>query len=116
MVHRHAAHDLGISEDQVTVHTLRLGGGFGGREHYDAERDAVRLARAVGRPVKVQWSREDEFRAARNRPPSTHRIKLRAGEGGRLSDWWHAFVSGYIIFARWRMPDPLLSAARSLMR
>jgi CO/xanthine dehydrogenase Mo-binding subunit len=112
VVHRHAAHDLGISEDQVTVHTQRLGGGFGGREHYDAERDAVRLSRAVGRPVKVQWSREDEFRAARNRPPSTHRIKLRIDEGGRLTQWWHAFVSGYIIFARGRMPDPLLSAAR----
>jgi CO/xanthine dehydrogenase Mo-binding subunit len=112
LVHRHAAHDLGISEDNVTVHTQRLGGGFGGREHYDAERDAVRLSRAVGRPVKVQWSREDEFRSARNRPPSTHRIRLRADEGGRLAQWWHAFLSGYIIFARGRMPDRLLSAAR----
>jgi CO/xanthine dehydrogenase Mo-binding subunit len=112
VVQRHAAQDLGVSKDQVIVHQRRMGGGFGGREHYDVERDAARLARAVGRPVKVQWSREDEFRAARNRPSSTHRVRLRADEGGRLTDWWHAFVSGHIIFARERLPGWLLSPAR----
>jgi len=96
----------------VIVHTHRMGGGFGGREHYDVERDAVRLARAVERPVKVQWSREDEFRAARNRPSSSHRVRLKADERGRLTDWWHAFVSGHIVFARERLPGWLLSPAR----
>ena len=112
VVQRHAAHDLGVSKDRVIVHAHRMGGGFGGREHYDVERDAVQLARAVGRPVKVQWSREDEFRAARNRPSSSHRVRLKADERGRLTDWWHAFVSGHIIFARERLPGWLLSAAR----
>jgi CO/xanthine dehydrogenase Mo-binding subunit len=112
VVQRHAARELGISKDRVTVHPRRMGGAFGGREHYDVERDAVRLARAAGRPVKVQWSREDEFRAARNRPSSTHRVKLKADEQGRLTDWWHAFVSGHIVFARERLPGWLLPAAR----
>jgi len=112
VIRRHAARDLGLSPDRVIVHPCRLGGGFGGREHYDVERDAARLARAVGRPVKVQWSREDEFRAARNRPASTHRVRLRADAAGRLSDWWHAFVSGHIVFARERLPDWLLAPAR----
>jgi isoquinoline 1-oxidoreductase beta subunit len=107
-IQRQAAQDLGISRDRVIVHAHRMGGGFGGREQYDVERDAVRLARAVGRPVKVQWSREDEFRAARNRPPSTHRVRVAANEQGRLTDWWHAFVSGHIIFARARLPGWLL--------
>jgi isoquinoline 1-oxidoreductase beta subunit len=111
VVQRLAARDLGISDDRVVVHALRMGGAFGGREHYDVERDAVWLARAAGRPVKVQWSREDEFRAARNRPPSTHRIRLKADEQGRLTDWWHAFVSGYILFARERLPGWLLRPA-----
>ena len=111
-IQRHAARDLGIAKERVIVHARRMGGGFGGREHYDVERDAVRLARAAGRPVKVQWSREDEFRAARNRPASTHRVKLRADERGRLVDWWHAFVSGHIIFARERLPGWLLRPAR----
>jgi CO/xanthine dehydrogenase Mo-binding subunit len=112
VIQRHAARDLGISKHRVLVHARRMGGGFGGREHYDVERDAVRLAREVGRPVKVQWSREDEFRAARNRPSSTHRVRLRADERGRLTDWWHAFVSGHIVFARERLPGWLLPAVR----
>jgi len=112
VIQRYAARELGISKDRVTVHAHRMGGAFGGREHYDVERDAVRLARAVGRPVRVQWSREDEFRAARNRPSSTHRVRLKADEQGRLTDWWHAFVSGHIIFARERLPSWLLPAAR----
>jgi isoquinoline 1-oxidoreductase beta subunit len=112
VVQRHAAQDLGIAQDRVVVHPQRMGGGFGGREHYDVERDAVRLARAVGRPVKVQWSREVEFRAARNRPASSHRVRLRANADGRLTDWWHAFVSGHILFARERLPGWLQPPAR----
>jgi CO/xanthine dehydrogenase Mo-binding subunit len=112
VIQRHAARELGIPKGRVTVHAHRMGGGFGGREHYDVERDAVRLARAAGRPVRVQWSREDEFRAARNRPSSTHRVRLRADEQGRLTSWWHAFVSGHIVFARERLPGWLLPAVR----
>ena len=114
VVQRHAAQDLGLAKERVTVHPCRMGGGFGGREHYDVERDAARLARAVGQPVKAQWSREDEFRAARHRPPSTHRLRLRADPDGRLTDWWHAFVSGYIVFARERVPDWLIGPVRLL--
>jgi len=112
VVQRHAARDLGLPKERVVVHPCRMGGAFGGREHYDVERDAARLARAVGRPVKVQWSREDEFRAARHRPGSTHRVRLRADEQGRLTDWWHAFVSGHIVFARERLPSWLLGPVR----
>jgi len=112
VIQRHAARELGIPKDRVIVHARRMGGGFGGREHYDVERDAVRFARAVGRPVKVQWSRDDEFRAARNRSSSTHRVRLRADDQGRLTDWWHAFVSGHIVFARERLPGWLLPAVR----
>jgi CO/xanthine dehydrogenase Mo-binding subunit len=78
------------------------------------ERDAARLARAGGRPVKVQWSREDEFRAARHRPPSSHRVRVRADEQGRLLDWWHAFASGHIVFARERLPGWLLAPLRRM--
>jgi CO/xanthine dehydrogenase Mo-binding subunit len=112
VVQRHAARDLGLAPERVVVHPCRMGGGFGGREHYEVERDAARLAAAVGRPVKVQWSREDEFRAARHRPASSHRVRLRADAEGRLTDWWHAFVSGHIVFARERLPSGLLRVAR----
>jgi CO/xanthine dehydrogenase Mo-binding subunit len=112
VVQRHAAQDLGLARESVVVHPCRMGGGFGGREHYEVERDAARLAVAVGRPVKAQWSREDEFRAARHRPASSHRLRLRADVQGRLTDWWHAFVSGHIVFARDRLPGWLVSPVR----
>ena len=54
-IKRSASRDTGLSEDGVVVYPQRMGGGFGGREYYEVERDAVRLARAVKRPVKVQW-------------------------------------------------------------
>ncbi len=111
-VQRHAARELGIPSGRVIVHAHRMGGAFGGREQHDVASDALRLARAVGRPVKVQWSREDEFRAARNRPASTHRVRLKADQEGRLTDWWHAFVSGYVLLARERLPGWLLPPLR----
>jgi CO/xanthine dehydrogenase Mo-binding subunit len=111
-IKRYAAMDTGLSEDDIVVYPQRMGGGFGGREHYEVERDAVRLSMAVNQPVKVQWTRRDEFLAARNRPPSNQRIRLAVDEKGNLSDWWHAYKTGHVIFARERLPGWLLPVAR----
>lgn len=111
-VKRHAADDLGLDEDQVVVYPMRMGGGFGGREHYDVEKDAARLAMAVGRPVKAQWTREDEFTASRSKPSSSHRIRLAANERDQLTNWWHAYVSGHVFLARDRLPNWLLPFER----
>ena len=89
-----------------------MGGGFGGREYYEVERDAVRLARAVKRPVKVQWMRKDEFTASRSRPASAHRLRIATDNQGNLSDWWHGYVSGYVTLARERLPGWLLPVMR----
>jgi CO/xanthine dehydrogenase Mo-binding subunit len=109
---RFAAMDTGLAEDEVVIYPQRLGGGFGGREHYEVERDAVRLARAVKQTVKVQWTRKDEFTASRSRPASAHRLRIAADEAGNLTDWWHGYVSGHVVLARERLPSWLLSVAR----
>ena len=109
---RFAAMDTGLAEDEVVIYQQRLGGGFGGREHYEVERDAVRLARAVKQTVKVQWTRKDEFTASRSRPASAHRLRIAADEAGNLTDWWHGYVSGHVVLARERLPIWLLSVAR----
>lgn len=87
-----------LGRDEVVVHGMRIGGGFGARTIVAAEMDAARLAKLCGRPVKVQWSRSDEFRAGFHRPPSSHRIRLSADAAGRITSWHHAFRSGHIIF------------------
>jgi isoquinoline 1-oxidoreductase beta subunit len=88
---------LGLAEDAVTVHSQRVGGAFGGKTICTVELEAALLARVVAAPVKVQWTRAQEFRDAFHRPPSSHRIRTRL-QGGRLGDWWHAFASSHIIF------------------
>ena len=109
---RLAAIDTGLSEDDIVVYPHRMGGGFGGREHYEAEMDAVRLARAEKRPVKVQWTRQDEFMTARNRPASAHRVRIAIDKDGNLTDWWHGYVTGHVFLARERLPNWLLPIMR----
>ena len=89
---------LHLSEDAVVVHGMRTGGAFGGKTLCVVELEAARLARAAGRPVKVQWSRRDEFAHAFQRPPSCHRIRARLASDGGIDNWWHAFRSGHVIF------------------
>jgi len=98
------ARDLGLPADRVVVHPMRIGGGFGGRTIATVEREAARLARATGRPVKVQWRREDEFVGAFHRPPASHRIRLRLDEDGRITQWWHALSSSHVLFSAAVLP------------
>jgi len=108
------ADDLGLDDEKVIVHNMRIGGAFGGRTLCFQELDAARLARAAGRPVHVQWSRRDEFRAAFHRPPSSHRIRASLDENGRIATWWHAFRSGHVIFTSAAL-GPVLRFATSFV-
>jgi isoquinoline 1-oxidoreductase beta subunit len=105
---------FGLGRDKVVVHGMGMGGGFGARTIVAAEMDAARLAKLCGRPVKVQWSRRDEFRAGFHRPPSSHRIRLSADAQGRISRWSHAFRSGHVIFTSAAM-GPGLQLATSFV-
>jgi isoquinoline 1-oxidoreductase beta subunit len=94
---------LNLAEGQVRVHACRVGGAFGGKTICTVELEAAVLARAVGQPVKVQWTREQEFRQGFHRAPSSHRVRVRLKDG-RLHDWWHAFMSSHILFTNAAMP------------
>lgn len=98
------ARDHGLPLERIAVHNQRIGGGFGGRTVANVEREAAFIARAVGAPVKLQWTREDEFIGGFSRPPSSHRVKVRVGADGMISDWWHALSSSHVIFTSAAMP------------
>jgi isoquinoline 1-oxidoreductase beta subunit len=98
------ARQFDLSADRVLVHSCRIGGGFGARTIVRQELEAALLAQAAGRPVKVQWSRAAEFADGFHRPPSSHRIRARLDAEGRISDWWHGFCSGHVIFTSAAMP------------
>ena len=70
---------LEIAEAAVRVIVPDFGGGFGGKHAGEVALEAARLARAAGTPVKVRWSREDEFRQGYFRPAAV--IDIRAGRG-----------------------------------
>ncbi len=105
---------LGLDADNVVVHGMRVGGGFGGKAVPMLEVEAAELARAAGRPVKLQWSRREEFAAAFHRPPSRHRIRAALRPDGSIARWWHAFRSGHVIFTSAAM-GPFLQFATSFV-
>ena len=104
---------LGVSKACVVVHSCRVGGSFGGNGYW-ADVDAAKLSKAIGRPVKVQWSRSENFQNAYHRPPSSHRLRIRVDDTGHISDWWHRFKSGYVVFTSSGMP-PWLQRVTSLV-
>jgi CO/xanthine dehydrogenase Mo-binding subunit len=89
-VQRLVAQSLGVAEGAVTIHVTLVGGGFGRRLYPDAELEAVMIARQVGAPVKVLWTREDDVRHDRYRPASLHTLEGGLDEDRRPIAWsWH---------------------------
>ena len=81
------AEALGISEERVRVVAPTAGAAFGGKHRGEAAIEAARLALATGHPVKVRWSRAEEFEAAYVRPAAVIDIRSGAGSDGALSAW-----------------------------
>lgn len=97
------ARRLGLDESRIAVHGLRVGGAFGSKTICTVELEAAVLARAAQAPVKVQWTRAQEFQLGFHRPPSSHRLRVRLKDG-RLDEWWHAFASSHILFTNAAVP------------
>jgi nicotinate dehydrogenase subunit B len=90
---RELAEALGIPEPQVHVIVPDYGGGFGGKHGSTVAAEAARLARAAGRPVKVQWNRHEEFHWGYLRPAALIDITSSAGASGELTGWAHLNVN-----------------------
>ncbi|MBZ4422863.1 molybdopterin-dependent oxidoreductase [Myxococcus sp. RHST-1-4] len=88
---REVAEALGwaLTPHRVTVHTARAGGGFGRRFFAEAAVEAALASRALGRPVKLMWTRNDDMRHGRYRPASHHRILAYLGANGSILGWNH---------------------------
>jgi isoquinoline 1-oxidoreductase beta subunit len=73
---------LGISAESVTVHRTYLGGGFGRRLLADYIAQAALCSKAVGRPVKLIWHREEDFKQDVYRPGFLTRMRASVGADG----------------------------------
>ncbi|HET8920504.1 MAG TPA: molybdopterin cofactor-binding domain-containing protein [Xanthobacteraceae bacterium] len=81
------AHFLGLPEEAVRLIYLDGAGCYGMNGHEDAAADAAILARAVGRPVRVQWSREDEHGWDPKGPPQLLDMSGAVDPSGRILAW-----------------------------
>ena len=95
---------LKLEPQQVSIHTMFAGGGFGRRATPTADylADASRVMKAwlaAGRsePLKVVWTREDDIRGGYYRPLTMHRAEIGLGEDGRIVAWKHTVVSPSIL-------------------
>ncbi|MEA2907263.1 MAG: isoquinoline 1-oxidoreductase subunit beta [Alphaproteobacteria bacterium] len=96
----------------ITYHQHVLGGGFGRRvEEQEVVLDAVRLSKAVGKPVKLIWSREDDIVYGKFRPMTAHYIEAGIDAGGKLIAWHHRVVAesvrAYSMYSSGSPPRPV---------
>jgi isoquinoline 1-oxidoreductase beta subunit len=92
-----AADITGLPVEQIRLHTLMLGGGFGRRSRNDFVAEAVNASKATGAPVKVVYTREDDMRAGSYRPVAYNRFSGAVNESGDPVAWEHRIVSPSII-------------------
>jgi isoquinoline 1-oxidoreductase len=84
-----------IKEDQVRVIVPDTGSGYGGKHTGECAVEAARLAKAAGKPVKLVWTREEEFTWGYLRPAGVIDIKSGVKSDGTITAWeFHNYNSG----------------------
>lgn len=96
-LHDAIVRDLGFKNDDVLVHTPLLGGGFGRRLEVEYGLETAMLARAIGKPVQVVWTREDDLRFAPCRTPALHRVQANVDAAGRITRLRHRMVAESVL-------------------
>jgi len=101
MDQKSAGEILGLKPEQVKVHTMFLGGGFGRRATptSDVVSEAVHVAKAAGgsAPIRTVWTREDDMRGGYYRPMWLHRVRVGLDGGGVPISWRQTIVGQSIL-------------------
>jgi isoquinoline 1-oxidoreductase len=89
------AEAFAIPESKVRVVVPPTGSGYGGKHTGECAVEAARIAKAAGKPVKLQWTREEEFTWAYFRPAGVIDVRSGASKDGTITDWqFHNYNSG----------------------
>ena len=87
----------GLSRAKITLHTTFLGGGFGRRAYNDFVLEAVETSKAIGKPVKVIWTREQDMQHSYYRPATYNVLSGALGADGMPVAWKHHIVGPSIL-------------------
>jgi isoquinoline 1-oxidoreductase beta subunit len=89
---------IGRKEEEVVIHPVYLGGGFGRKIDERAAVEAARLSQAAGRPVQVAMNRPEDFRSGFVRPPTHNQLRASLSSSGELLALEHQAASGEVAF------------------
>ncbi len=92
-----AAAAAGVKPDKVKFHHLTMGGGYGRNAFVEYAVDATQLSKAVGKPVKMIQSREDDLANGRFRPMTAQRVVVALDTTGKVTGWRHRIVADTIV-------------------
>ncbi len=90
----------GMPAEQVSIHVTALGGGLGRKAELDFISQAVQVAMAVGKPVKLMWPREEDFSHDQYRPMGLVRVRAGLNKSGQVLGWTYRNVSPSILGQR----------------
>lgn len=91
--------EYNIPEENLTIHTMFSGGAFGRRLYTDFIGEAVQLSKAVGKPVKVIWTREDDTEQGPFRPMTFSAMKAGLTTDGKAVAFQHKVISPTIRYS-----------------
>ena len=109
---RSAAAVSGLKAEKINIHNCFLGGGFGRRGNNDEMRQAILVAKQVGKPVKLVWTREEDMRHDRYRPQAAVKLRTAVGADG-MPVAFDARIAVGSIHALERQPQKCCRAASS---
>jgi isoquinoline 1-oxidoreductase beta subunit len=110
---------LGLKKNQVNIQPTHLGGGFGRRLHTPHAIEAAILSKAVGKPVKCIFNRQEEFQSDTFRPPTHHIMKAKLRKDGLIEAIEHQVSGGDVAFGAAFLPSvsaPILGADLGVWR
>lgn len=101
------ARAVGVSPDNVRVIVPDFGGGFGGKHSPDAGVEAARIAKALGQPIWLRWTRPEEFTFAYFRPAAVIDVQASLSKSGDLASWFMVNINsgGSALESPYRAPQ-----------
>jgi isoquinoline 1-oxidoreductase subunit beta len=78
---------FGIRREDLTIHLMMMGGGFGRRSGIDYAAEAMQISKAVTKPVKLYWTRTDDTQFDHYRPATYHQLSASLDQNKNITSW-----------------------------